>query len=84
MSESTLRYPSLSVEGGGTGIVSHAGAALLLRAGEKTGLLDALSQALVPWRKPLATHDPGKIQYRSVKVVEGVVWWCAACWLGEA
>ena len=63
MSESTLRYPWLSVEGGGTGIVSHAGTALLLRAGEKTGLLDALSQALAPWRKPLATHDPGKIVF---------------------
>ena len=63
MSKSMSRYPSLSVEGGGTGIVSHAGTALLLRAGEKTGLLDELSQALAPWRKPLATHDPGKIVF---------------------
>ena len=63
MSKSMSRYPSLSVEGGGTGIVSHAGTALLLRAGEKTGLLDALSQALAPWRKPLAIHDPGKIVF---------------------
>ena len=45
--------------------MSHAGTALLLRAGEKTGLLDELSQALAPWRKPLATplHDPGKIVF---------------------
>ena len=63
MSKSMSRYPSLSVEGGGTGIVSHAGTALLLRAGEKTGLLDELSQALAPWRKPLAIHDPGKIVF---------------------
>ncbi|RUQ34266.1 MAG: IS1380 family transposase, partial [Candidatus Competibacteraceae bacterium] len=57
------RYLSLSVEGGGTGIVSHAGAALLPRVGEKTGLLDELSRALAPWRKPLAIHDPGKIVF---------------------
>lgn len=63
MSKSTSKYPSLSVEGGGTGIVSHAGTALLLRAGEKTGLLDELSRALSPWRKPLAIHDPGKIVF---------------------
>ena len=63
MSKSMSRYPSLSVEGGGTGIVSHAGTALLLRAGEKTGLLDELSRALAPWRKPLAIHDPGKIVF---------------------
>ena len=41
--------------------MSHAGTALLLRAG-KTGLLDELSQALAPG-KPLATHDPGKIVF---------------------
>ncbi|MFT4044624.1 MAG: IS1380 family transposase [Gordonia sp. (in: high G+C Gram-positive bacteria)] len=63
MSKSTSRYPSLSVEGGGTGIVSHAGAAVLLRAGEKTGLLGQLSRALERWRKPLAIHDPGKIVF---------------------
>jgi len=63
VSKSTSKYPSLSVEGGGTGIVSHAGTALLLRAGEKTGLLDELSRALSPWRKPLAIHDPGKIVF---------------------
>ncbi len=34
---------------------------MLLRTAEKTGLAGALSVALAPWRKPLATHDPGKI-----------------------
>ena len=38
------------------------GQALLLRA-EKTGLLDELSRALAPWRKPLAIHDLGKIVF---------------------
>jgi Transposase DDE domain group 1 len=39
--------------------VSHAGAGLLLRAAEKSGLTNGLSAALQSWRKPLATHDPG-------------------------
>jgi len=41
--------------------VSQAGAITLLRTAEKTGLTAGLSAALSPWRKPLATHDPGKI-----------------------
>ena len=55
MSESTSCYPSLSVDAMGTGIVSQAGAVMLLRTAEKTGLGGALSVALAPWRKPLAT-----------------------------
>jgi hypothetical protein len=50
----------LSADGTGTG-VSQAGATVLLRIAEKTGLTTDLSDALTPWRKPLATHDPGKI-----------------------
>jgi len=61
VSESTLCYPSLSVDTTGTGVVSQAGAVMLLRTAEKTGLGGALTVALAPWRKPLATHDPGKI-----------------------
>jgi len=61
VSESTSCYPSLSVDAMGTGIVSQTGAVMLLRTAEKTGLGGALSVALAPWRKPLATHDPGKI-----------------------
>ncbi len=41
--------------------MSHAGTVLLLRTAEKTGLTTALSTGLAPWRKPLASHDPGKI-----------------------
>jgi Transposase DDE domain group 1 len=40
--------------------VSHAGA-VVVRTAERTGLTSALSTALAPWRKPLASHDPGKI-----------------------
>ncbi|WP_072691763.1 IS1380 family transposase [Rhodococcus marinonascens] len=61
MSKTTGRYPHMSVDTTGTGVVSHAGAVLLLRTAEKAGLTSALSTALSPWRKPLATHDPGKI-----------------------
>ncbi len=61
MSESTSSYPALSVDATGTGVVSHAGAVTLLRTAEVIGLTEALSRSLVPWRKPLAQFDPGKI-----------------------
>jgi hypothetical protein len=61
VSKSTSLYPSLSVDTTGRGVVSQAGAITLLRTAEKTGLAAGLSAALAPWRKPLATHDPGKI-----------------------
>lgn len=61
MSKSTSSYPHLSVDATGTGLVSHAGAVTLLRTAEATGLGSALSDALSPWRKPLAHFDPGKI-----------------------
>lgn len=41
--------------------MSHAGAVVLLRVAEQAGLTGALSEALAPWRKPLASHDPGKV-----------------------
>ncbi|WP_433566789.1 IS1380 family transposase [Nocardia sp. CA-151230] len=61
MRESTSWYPSLKIGGDGTGVVSQAGAVALLRTAVKVGLDRALSQVLVPWRKPLSVHDPGKI-----------------------
>ena len=61
MSKSTSPYPQLSASGTGTGVVSHAGAVVLLRTAEKTGLTAALSTELARFRKPLARHDPGKI-----------------------
>ena len=61
MKKSTGPYPTLSVDTTGTGVVSQGGAVTLLRTAEKTGLTAALSTTLAPWRKPLATHDPGKI-----------------------
>ncbi len=54
-------YPRLRVEGGGRGVVSQAGAVLLVETVRKSGLDAAISAALVPWRRPRTVHDPGKI-----------------------
>jgi hypothetical protein len=59
--KSTSPYPLLRVEATGSGVVSQAGAVALARTAQATGLITALSAALAPWCKPLATHDPGKV-----------------------
>lgn len=61
MRKSISPYPALVVDGGGSGVASQAGAVLLLRTAERIGLVKGLSKVLAPWRKRLATHDPGKI-----------------------
>ena len=61
MGKSTSCYPSLVVERRGSGVVSHAGAVALLGTAQRTGLSGVLSEALAPWRKPMSSHDPGKI-----------------------
>ncbi|WP_067905229.1 IS1380 family transposase [Nocardia vaccinii] len=61
MRQSTGWYPSLKVDGDGSGVVGQAGAVALLATAERVGLDRSLSQVLAPWRKPLAVHDPGKI-----------------------
>lgn len=53
-------YPRVHAEGGGRGVVSQAGAVLLVETVRKSGLDQAISTALTPWRKPRAVHDPGK------------------------
>ncbi|MEU5307151.1 transposase, partial [Streptomyces noursei] len=54
-------YPHVRVEGGGRGVVSQAGSVLLVETLRKTGLDQAISAALAPWRKQRAVHDPGKV-----------------------
>ena len=61
VSKPTGFYPSLTVDTAGTGVVSQAGAALLVTTAGKVGLDQALSSALERWRAPTAIHDPGKI-----------------------
>ena len=51
----------MSVDSTGRGVVSQAGTITLVRTAQRTGLIEGLSTALGPWRKPLASHDPGKI-----------------------
>jgi hypothetical protein len=54
-------YPSLKVDTAGTGVVSNAGATLLVATMARVGLDRALSAALGRWCRPTAIHDPGKI-----------------------
>ena len=61
MKKRSGRYPRLTVDGHGSSVLPNAGAILLLRTAQAVGLDTALSQALEPWRRPLARHDPGKI-----------------------
>ena len=54
-------YPHVRVEVGGRSVVSQAGAVLLVETIRKTGLDQAMSAALAPWRKHRTVHDPGKV-----------------------
>jgi hypothetical protein len=54
-------YLRVRVEGSGRGVVSQAGAVLVVETVRKSGLDTAISAALAPWRKPRTVHDPGKI-----------------------
>ncbi|MBB6345519.1 hypothetical protein FHU36_002028 [Nonomuraea muscovyensis] len=51
----------IAVSADGSGLLSQAGALLLLRTLRVTGLDQALSTQLQRWRPARAVHDPGKI-----------------------
>jgi len=59
--EPTGLYPHVFADADGAGVVSHAGAVLLLDTIRVAGLDRGLSRALAPWRRPTAVHDPAKI-----------------------
>ena len=61
MRKSIGPYPSLTVDTTAKRVVTHAGAVLLAATARKIGLDREVSEALRPWRRPLAVHDPGKI-----------------------
>ena len=61
MRESTGLYPRVHADTAGSGVVSHAGAVLLLDTVRAAGLDHRLSAALQPWRRPTARHNPAKI-----------------------
>jgi Transposase DDE domain group 1 len=54
-------YPRVGIDAAGSGVVSQAGGVTLVETLRVSGLDRALSQALAPWRKPTATHDPAKV-----------------------
>ncbi|CAL9597841.1 IS1380 family transposase ISStsp3 [Streptomyces sp. enrichment culture] len=54
-------YPRVRTEGSGRAVVSQAGSVLLVETVRKSGLDQAVSAALSPWRKPRAVHDPAKV-----------------------
>jgi len=59
--DSTGLYPRVRTDAAGAGVVSQAGALLLVDTVRAAGLDRALSAALEPWRKATAVHDPAKI-----------------------
>ena len=59
--KNTGAYPRVQVDTAAVRAVGHAGGVLLIEMVRVTGLDEALSAALSPWRKPFATHDPGKV-----------------------
>ena len=54
-------YPRVRVAASESAASSQAGAVVLTETVRAVGLDRALSEALAPWRKPLAVHDPGKV-----------------------
>ena len=54
------RFGGVGVESGGESLISSAGAALMLKSAQVSGLAKELSRVLVAWRAPRSVHDPGK------------------------
>ena len=52
---------TVEVTADGEGLVSHAGAYLLSELADRTGLTEALSQAMAPSRERRSAHDPGVV-----------------------
>ena len=54
-------YPRLRADFSGSAAVGQAGGVLLVETIRTSRIDSAVSEALSPWRRPLAVHDPGKI-----------------------
>ncbi|MGJ6970022.1 IS1380 family transposase [Streptosporangium sp. G11] len=59
--KTTASHRTITASADGTGLLSHAGALLLLHTLRVTGLDRVLSAQLERWRPERAVHDPGKI-----------------------
>jgi hypothetical protein len=57
----TARFGTVEVTADGEGLVSHAGAALLVELADAVGLTGGLSEALAPTRERRSAHDPGRV-----------------------
>jgi hypothetical protein len=55
------RLQTVEVTADGDGLVSHAGAALLVELADRAGLTGALSQAMATTRERRSVHDPGRV-----------------------
>ena len=60
MHKATGLYRPVHADAEGAGVVSHAGAVVLLDTVRVAGLDIAPSSGLSPWRAPTAVHDPGE------------------------
>jgi hypothetical protein len=56
-----LRVGTVEVSADGDGLVSHAGAALLVELADRIGLTSGLSGALALTRQRASAHDPGRV-----------------------
>jgi hypothetical protein len=61
MVKRTAGLRTVEVTADGEGLVSHAGAALLVELADRAGLTAALSEALVSTRERRSAHDPGRV-----------------------
>ncbi|MFI6803341.1 IS1380 family transposase [Streptosporangium canum] len=59
--KTTASHRKITASADGSGLISHAGALLLLETLRVTGLDQALSEHLQRWRPSRAIHDPGTI-----------------------
>ncbi len=57
----TTRVGTVEVTADGEGLVSHAGAALLVELADRAGLTGALLDALAATRERRSAHDPGRV-----------------------
>ena len=61
MVKPTARLQTVEVTADGEGLVSRAGAALLVELADRAGLTAGLSGALAPTRERRSAHDPGRV-----------------------
>lgn len=59
--KATTRLGTVEVTADGEGLVSHAGAVLVVELADRVGLTEALSDALAGSRERRSAHDPGRV-----------------------